>query len=96
MPDFDTAALLEYTMAEMKQENQETAGEPAQSPPVQRVTEKVKDQKKVAAGHPDSDARKAKHEERLLKQLRTAKESFCPQRKRKLFPRINSRNAVKD
>ena len=33
-------------MKETKQENQETAEEPAQSPPVERVTEKVKDPKK--------------------------------------------------
>ena len=38
-------------MEETKQENQETAEEPVQSPPVKRVTEKVKDPKKVAAGH---------------------------------------------
>ena len=48
--NLDTAALLEYTMEEMKQENQEMAEEPAQSPPVERVTEKVKDPKKVTAG----------------------------------------------
>ena len=78
MPDLDTAALLEYTMAEMKQENQETAEEPAQSPPVERVTEKVKDKKKMAAGRAGAAARKAKQEERLLEQLRAAKELFRP------------------
>ena len=62
-------------MAETKQENQETAEEPAQSPPVERVTEKVKDPKKVAAGRAGAAARKAK-QERLLEQLRGAKESF--------------------
>ena len=56
-------------MEETKQENQETAEEPAQSPPVEKVTEKVKDPKKV---------RKAKEEKRLLEQLRVAKESFRP------------------
>ena len=63
-------------MAETKQENQETAEEPAQSP-VERVTEKVKDPKKLAAGRAGAAARKAK-QERLLKQLRGAKESFRP------------------
>ena len=53
MPDLDTAALLEYTIAETKQENQETAEKRAQSP-VERVTEKVKDPKKVVAGPVDS------------------------------------------
>ena len=62
-------------MAETKQ-NQETAEEPAQSP-VERVTEKVKDPKKVAAGRASAAARKAK-QERLLEQLRGAKESFRP------------------
>ena len=52
--------------------------EPAQSPPVERVTEKVKDPKKVAAGHAGAAARKAKQEERLLQQLRASKESFRP------------------
>ena len=65
-------------MEETKQENQETAEEPAQSPPVERVTEKVKDPKKVVAGHAGAAARKAKQEERLLEQLRVAKESFRP------------------
>ena len=63
-------------MAETKQENQETAEEPAQSP-VEGVTEKVKDPNKVAAGRADAAARKAK-QERLLEQLRGAKESFRP------------------
>ena len=63
-------------MAEMKQENQETVEEPAQSP-VERVTEKIKDPKKVAAGRAGTAARKAK-QERLLEQLRGAKESFRP------------------
>ena len=39
------------------------AEEPAQSPPVERVTEKVKDPKKVAAGRACTAARKAKQEE---------------------------------
>ena len=65
-------------MEETKQENQETAEEPAQSPPVERVTEKVKDPKKVVAGRAGAAARKAKQEERLLEQLRVAKESFRP------------------
>ena len=65
-------------MKETKQENQETAEEPAQSPPVERVTEKVKDKKKVAAGRAGAAARKAKQEERRLEQLRAAKESFRP------------------
>ena len=77
MPDLDTAALLEYMMAETKQEKQETAEEPAQSPPVGRVTEKVKDPKKVATRRAGAAARKAK-QERLLEQLRGAKESFRP------------------
>ena len=73
-------------MAETSQssrENQETlqsntqAEEPAQSP-VERVTEKVKDPRKVAAGRAGAAARKAKQEERLLEQLRAAKESFRP------------------
>ena len=73
-------------MAEKKQENQETlqsntqAEEPAQSP-VERVTDprqkKVKDPRKVAAGRAGAAARKAK-QERLLEQLRAAKESFRP------------------
>ena len=54
------------------------AEEPAQSPPVERVTEKVKDPKKVAAGRAGAAARKAKQEERLLEQLRASKESFRP------------------
>ena len=67
-------------------ENQETlqsstqAEEPAQSP-VERVTDprqKVKDPRKVAAGRAGAAARKAKQEERLLEQLRVAKESFHP------------------
>ena len=65
-------------MEETKQENQETAEEPAQSSPVERVTEKVKDPKKVAAGRAGAAARKAKQEERLLEQLRASKESFRP------------------
>ena len=65
-------------MEETKQENQETAEEPAHSPPVERVTEKVKDLKKVVAGRAGAAARKAKQEERLLEQLRVAKESFRP------------------
>ena len=63
-------------MEKTKQENQETAEEPAQSPPVEGVTVKVKDPKKVAAGRTGAAARKAKQEERLLEQLRAAKESF--------------------
>ena len=65
-------------MEETKQENQETAEEPAQSPPVERVTEKVKDPKKVAAGRAGAASQKAKQEERLLEQLRASKESFRP------------------
>ena len=65
-------------MEETKQENQETAEEPALSPPVERVTEKVKDKKKVVAGRASAAAQKAKQEERLLEQLREAKESFRP------------------
>ena len=65
-------------MEETKQENQETAEELAQSPPVERVTEKVKDSKKVVAGRAGAAARKAKQGERLLEQLRVAKESFRP------------------
>ena len=71
-------------------ENQETlqsntqvatvsAEEPTQSP-VERVTDpkqKVKVLKKVAAGRAGAAARKAK-QERLLEQLRAAKESFRP------------------
>ena len=49
-------------MEETKQENQETAEEPTQSPPVERVTEKVKDPKKVVAGRASAAARKAKQE----------------------------------
>ena len=45
---------------------------------VERVTEKVKDPKKVVAGRAGTAARKAKQEERLLEQLRVAKESFRP------------------
>ena len=63
-------------MEEMKQENQETAEEPVQSPPMKRVTEKVKDPKEVAAGRAGAAARKTKQEERLLEQLRVAKEPF--------------------
>ena len=65
-------------MEETKQENQETAEEPAQSPQVERVTEKVEDPKKVAAGRAGAAARKVKQEERLLEQIRAAKESFRP------------------
>ena len=65
-------------MKETKQENQETAEEPIQSLPVERVTEKFKDPKKVTAGRAGAAARKAKQQERLLEQLRTAKESFRP------------------
>ena len=97
--NLDTAALLEYTMEDTKQENQETAEEP-----VERVTEKVKDPKKVVAGRAGAAARKAKQEKRLLEQLRVAKESvrplrattrlpIFPQRKRQRFPR---RHGVKD
>ena len=56
------------------------AEKPAQSP-VERVTDprqKVKDLRKVAAGHAGAAARKAKQEIRLLEQLRSAKESFRP------------------
>ena len=80
---FGHCCLLEYTMADTKQENQEMytqAEEPAQSS-VERVTDpkqKVKDKKKVAAGHAGAAARKAKQEERLLEQLRAAKESLRP------------------
>ena len=66
-------------MAETKQETLQSntqAEEPAQSP-VERVTEKVKDPKKVAAGRAGAAAWKAK-QERLLKQLQGAKESFRP------------------
>ena len=49
----NTAALLEYTMEETTlQNNRETAEEPAQSPPVERVTEKIKDPKKWQPGVP--------------------------------------------
>ena len=65
-------------MEETKQENQETAEEPVQSPPVKRVTEKVRDPKKVAAGRAGAAARKTHQEERLLQQLRVAKEPFRP------------------
>ena len=78
-------------MAEIK-ENQETlqvatqlntqaptvsAGEPSQTAhlPVERVTVKVKDPKKAGCG--GAAARKA-NQERLLEQLRAAKESFRP------------------
>ena len=44
---------------------------------MERVTEKVKDPKKVAAGRASAAARNAK-QERLLEQLRGAKESFRP------------------
>ena len=44
---------------------------------MERVTEKVKDPKKVVAGRAGAAARKAaKQEERLLEQIRVAKESF--------------------
>ena len=76
--NLDTAALLEYTMEETKQENQEIAKEPAQSAQVETVTEKVKYPKKVVAGRASAVARKPKQEERLLEQLRVAKESFRP------------------
>ena len=72
------AALLEYTMEETKQENQETAEEPVQSPPVKRVTKKVQDPKKLAAGRAGAAARKTKQEERLLEQFQVAKEPFRP------------------
>ena len=49
-------------MEETKQENQETE-EPALSPPVERVTKKVKGPKKVVAGRAGAAARKAKQEE---------------------------------
>ena len=69
-------------MAEIKK-NKETlqaptvlAGEPAQTT-VERVTVKVKDPKKVAAGRAGAAVRKVK-QERLLEQLRAAKESFRP------------------
>ena len=52
------------------------AGEPRDSGGAS--TEKVKDPKKVAAGRAGAAARKAKQEERLLEQLRAAKESFRP------------------
>ena len=65
-------------MEETNQKNQETAEEPTQRPPVERVTEKVKDPKKVVAGRAGAAARKAKQEGRLLEQLRVAKESFRP------------------
>ena len=95
-------------MAETKQETYAQAEEPAQSP-VERVTEKVKDPKKVAVGRAGAAARKAK-QERLLEQLRGAKESFRPpagdgmpanipiflQRKRIRNKRFPCRNAVKD
>ena len=45
---------------------------------MERVTEKVKDPKKVAAGRAGAAARKAKQEERLLEQLRAVKEPFRP------------------
>ena len=65
-------------MEETKQENQETAEEPAQSPPVERVTQKVKDPRKVATGRAGAAARKAKEEERFLEQLRAAREPLRP------------------
>ena len=72
-------------------ENQETlqsntqvatmlAEEPAQSPVERELrtqSRKLRIQKKVAAGRADAAARKAK-QERLLEQLRAAKESFHP------------------
>ena len=45
---------------------------------MERVTEKVKDPKKVVTGRAGAAARKAKQEEQLLEQLRVAKESFRP------------------
>ena len=65
-------------MEETNQENPGTAEEPVQSPQVKRVTEKVKDPKKVTAGRAGAAARKTKQEERLLEQLRVAKEPFRP------------------
>ena len=70
-------------MAEIKK-NKETlqapavlAGEPAQTA-VERDTVKVKDPKKVAAGRAGAAAPKVK-QERLLEQLRAAKELFRPE-----------------
>ena len=77
-------------MEETKQENQETAEEPTQSPPVERVTKKVKDPKKVVAGRAGAATRKAKQEERLLEQLRVAKESFRPLRATARLPIFRS------
>ena len=62
----------------MEQENQETAEEPAQSPQVEIVTKKTKDQRKVAAGRVGAAARKVKEEEQFLERLRGAKEPLRP------------------
>ena len=66
---FGNCCPVSVLMEQTKLENQETAEEPTQSPPVERVTEKVKDKKKVAAGRAGAAARKAKQKERLLEQL---------------------------
>ena len=71
-----TATIEETTL--QSNENQETAEEPAQSPPVKRLTDKVKDPRKVAAGRARAATRKVKQEERLLEQIQAAKEPLRP------------------
>ena len=81
-------------MEETKQENQETVEMPVQSLPVKRVTEKVKDPKKVAAGRAGAAAGTTKQEEQLLEQLRVAKKPFRPPPPLPIF--LLFRNAAKD
>ena len=85
---------MEETSLQSSGENQETAEEPAQSPPVERVTEKVKDLRKVVAGRAGAAARKVKQEERFLEQiayqarLRRAHEEGLHGRHAEEFPKI--------
>ena len=64
-------------MEETKQENKEMAEGPAQSPPVERVTEKVKDHKRWQPGVPALPP-KRQSKKNDLEQLRASKESFHP------------------
>ncbi|MCU7813518.1 MAG: hypothetical protein KZQ77_20125 [Candidatus Thiodiazotropha sp. (ex Notomyrtea botanica)] len=61
----------------MSQSENPPPREPAGEPAVERVTAPPKNPKKVAAGRAGAAARKAK-QERLLKELQAAKESFHP------------------
>ena len=93
---------MEETTLQSSRENQETAEEPAQSPPVERVTEKVKDPKQWQPGVPALPPERQSKKNDFSSSFEHPRNHFAPpprlpiflrRRRTKRFP---GRNAVKD